>query len=348
MNATELLLKTQQLLKFRLAFALAGLLLVLAIKIFSGDVFQLLMITVIIVFVFIYSAAALFWTSTLSKKISKTSQSDRDSSQLLVSSLEQTELKSINALLLGMDIIALTVLVDATRGIESDLYILYILPILLSSYIFSKKGIYTTSFFVSLSYVGLLLIENSQALLIMRQGQVSGLAAAYLNNLWQRILLRSTILTSVSFVWGGFCGYMAGLAQSVSNQLRQQLRDNQRLVAELENQARREEIINASLVEKNLHLDQANLELRQMQSQLIHHEKMASLGRLVAGVAHELNNPINFVHGNLPYLKKYFQELKSLIAACDGLPETEKKILSQLKEKLKYDFLITDLRQYSR
>ena len=55
---------------------------------------------------------------------------------------------------------------------------------------------------------------------------------------------------------------------------------------------------NTDLVSKNLNLDAKNLELRAMQSQLIHQEKMASLGRLVAGIAHELNNPINFVHGN--------------------------------------------------
>src|SRR5690606_4140334 len=61
--------------------------------------------------------------------------------------------------------------------------------------------------------------------------------------------------------------------------------------------------MNNDLIQKNLNLDAKNNELRHMQSQLIHQEKMASLGRLVAGIAHELNNPINFVHGNIPYLK---------------------------------------------
>lgn len=345
-NATELLLRTQQLLKFRLAFALSGLLLVIAIRFFSGSEFQFLLIANIIFCVFIYSIAVLIWIKHIAVSKKTITVLIGDTSQTVSPDFTERKLKWIHAALLGLDIIVLTALVHATRGIDSDLYILYLLPILFSSYIFGKKGIYTTSFFVSLSYVALLLTENSPSLDLLvgqSQGPVTGLAAVYLNNLWQRILLRCTILTSVSFIWGGFCDYMAGLAQLGSNQLRQQLTDNERLVAELENQARREEIFNASLMEKNQHLDQANLELRQMQSQLIHHEKMASLGRLVAGVAHELNNPINFVHGNLPYLKTYFQELKNLIAVCDSLPDEDKKVLSELKEKLKYDFLITDL-----
>jgi len=80
-----------------------------------------------------------------------------------------------------------------------------------------------------------------------------------------------------------------------------------------------------------------------MQSQLIHHEKMASLGRLVAGIAHELNNPINFVHGNLPYLRQYVDELKKVIEAMDQVPEEHRKPVEDLKNKLKYDFLVTDL-----
>jgi len=57
------------------------------------------------------------------------------------------------------------------------------------------------------------------------------------------------------------------------------------------------------------HLAQALRELRTAQLQIIHAEKMASLGQLVAGIAHEINNPINFIHGNLEHAKQYIQEL---------------------------------------
>ncbi|MBX9696147.1 MAG: GAF domain-containing protein, partial [Cyanobacteria bacterium] len=98
---------------------------------------------------------------------------------------------------------------------------------------------------------------------------------------------------------------------------------------------------NDDLVQKNLNLDTKNLELRHMQSQLIHHEKMASLGRLVAGIAHELNNPINFVYGNLPYLKEYVNDLKRLVESFDQLNQAQE--VAKLKEEVKYDFLMTDL-----
>src|SRR6185369_5741820 len=93
---------------------------------------------------------------------------------------------------------------------------------------------------------------------------------------------------------------------------------------------------NRDLLSKNLNLDSKNLELRTIQSQLIHQEKMASLGRMVAGIAHELNNPINFVHGNLPYLREYFEDLKQIIAAVDQLNPEARAPVEQLKSKLKY------------
>ncbi|MBH8563937.1 HAMP domain-containing protein [Nostoc sp. CENA67] len=60
-------------------------------------------------------------------------------------------------------------------------------------------------------------------------------------------------------------------------------------------------------------LSQVLQDLQQTQSQLIQTEKMSSLGHLVAGVAHEINNPVNFIHGNLTHVDSYTQDLLLLI-----------------------------------
>ncbi|OQY27157.1 MAG: hypothetical protein B6244_11505 [Candidatus Cloacimonetes bacterium 4572_55] len=73
------------------------------------------------------------------------------------------------------------------------------------------------------------------------------------------------------------------------------------------------EVSNRNL-EKTLH------ELKDTQAQLVHSEKMASLGQLVAGVAHELNNPISFIYGNMDYLEEYVVSIKKLIRFYRGIP----------------------------
>jgi GAF domain-containing protein len=64
-------------------------------------------------------------------------------------------------------------------------------------------------------------------------------------------------------------------------------------------------------------LSEALQEVKQSQSQLIQNEKMASLGQLVAGVAHEINNPVNFIIGNLEHLEKYGQILIEMLQICE-------------------------------
>ena len=83
--------------------------------------------------------------------------------------------------------------------------------------------------------------------------------------------------------------------------------------------------------------------LRQTQSQLIQSEKMAGLGQMVAGVAHEINNPTSFIQGNLDYVEEYAQDLLGLA----GLYETERHNLSpQLIDKLAdvdLEYVVEDL-----
>ncbi len=80
-------------------------------------------------------------------------------------------------------------------------------------------------------------------------------------------------------------------------------------------QEQNEELLRSQLQEqqKTLELEQALQKLQQTQTQLIQSEKMSSLGQMIAGVAHEINNPINFIYGNLNLTSDYLQQLLELI-----------------------------------
>jgi len=88
-------------------------------------------------------------------------------------------------------------------------------------------------------------------------------------------------------------------------------------------------------------LRQAHEDLKRTQQQLLHSEKMASLGRLVAGVAHELNNPISFVLGNVHALKRYAERLERYLAAVHrgDAPEA----LAAMRAELRIDRILADL-----
>jgi signal transduction histidine kinase len=79
------------------------------------------------------------------------------------------------------------------------------------------------------------------------------------------------------------------------------------------------------------------------QAQIIQNDKMASLGRLVDGVAHEILDPVNFIWGNLTHLSNYSQDLMRLVSAyMQKYPDTSEEINS-LKEEIEFDFLDQDL-----
>ncbi|MEW5861226.1 MAG: PAS domain S-box protein [Cyanobacteriota bacterium] len=93
----------------------------------------------------------------------------------------------------------------------------------------------------------------------------------------------------------------------------------------------------AQQVQQTLH------QLQQTQSHLIQSEKMSSLGQMVAGVAHEINNPVNFIHGNLTHANQYSQDLLNLLQLYkqhypNPVPEIQDEI-----EAIDLDFVVEDL-----
>lgn len=84
-------------------------------------------------------------------------------------------------------------------------------------------------------------------------------------------------------------------------------------------------------------------ELRTAQLQIIHAEKMASLGQLVAGVAHEINNPINFIHGNLEHAYQYTQELLRCVELYRKYHPTPAPELQAFLQESDLGFLFNDL-----
>ncbi len=99
--------------------------------------------------------------------------------------------------------------------------------------------------------------------------------------------------------------------------------------------------------ERTKELKSAYAELQNTQAMMVHSEKMKSLGELVAGIMHEINNPINFIYGNMTHLSNYSNDLVNIIEEytkfSDSLKPEEKEDIDKLKEEIDYEFLKTDM-----
>jgi PAS domain S-box-containing protein len=118
-----------------------------------------------------------------------------------------------------------------------------------------------------------------------------------------------------------------------------------RMITDISERKRTEEALRLSesqLRAKNQQLKQTLRQLKQTQAQLIQNEKMVSLGQMVAGIAHEINNPVSFIYGNVAYAHQYTAELLNLIQLyAKHHPEPAPELQNEI-EALDLNFIAAD------
>jgi two-component system, NtrC family, sensor kinase len=100
-----------------------------------------------------------------------------------------------------------------------------------------------------------------------------------------------------------------------------------------------------TLEEANSYLEKALKKLQHTQTQLIQTEKMSSLGQMIAGIAHEINNPVNFINGNVTFAESYTESLLNLVELYQKHYPNPPTEIQQEIEDIDFDFMILDLQK---
>ncbi|MGD1904327.1 MAG: ATP-binding protein [Geitlerinemataceae cyanobacterium] len=151
--------------------------------------------------------------------------------------------------------------------------------------------------------------------------------------IWNEV--EQAALTALAGTVGG-----AIIQRRTDAQLKQLNQDLERRVGDRTRELQREK---EKAEQRSRELERALQQLQQAQTQLVQSEKMSALGQLVAGIAHEINNPLNFIYGNLELVEEYTDGVLELLAAYDrSYPEPTAE-LQDLRDDVDLEFLQQDL-----
>jgi two-component system, NtrC family, sensor kinase len=232
----------------------------------------------------------------------------------------------VSAVAIPLDQVFATYLVVSTGGVQSPFLMLYVVQVLATAMLVDAL--------VAAASAGLAIALWSAAMIGQAHGYIQG-----------TLLFPVGAPVSVGLyeaTWAAFLLYCLALLVYLGGYISERLRASERDLAE---KNRRLQEALSSVGRAHAELQAAYARLQQTEALLVHSEKMRGLGQLVAGVAHELNNPISFVAGNLEHLRTYVQRLATALEAYANvpLPADERARLDQLRRELRIDAVLADL-----
>ena len=235
------------------------------------------------------------------------------------------------------DYISLTAIIHFSGGVENPFIFLYVLHVIIGSLMLRRPQVWVQGSLAYLLFLSVVLLEYS--------GLIPHYAIREINpgyqNPWYILAVSVTLLVTIlSTIY-------------MSSTIVQNLRDREYGLM----QAR-------SMLEKKSHdLEEVNRELREKQQQLVQSEKLASLGRLSAGMAHEINNPVQFIQGNmrilseamdcmLPVMDRYVESNPDFKVARLDYPIFRQHITTLLQDvsngAIRIADIVRDLKKFAR
>jgi signal transduction histidine kinase len=197
-------------------------------------------------------------------------------------------IQEVSNLQISLDYISLTFIIHYAGGIENPFIFLYLLHIIIGSLMLRRQQVWAQGVFAYLLFLAIVFLEYTG---MLPHYAIKGIGLNY-QDPWY--ILGNSMTLLVLFISTIY----------MSSTIMQDLRNREQGLR----QAR------SLLQTKSLDLEEANKELREKQQQLVQSEKLVSLGRLSAGMAHEINNPIQFIQGNIRIL---IEAMDSMLPVMD-------------------------------